>query len=130
MYINPSKLVFEDKNDIVDYVSKGLPPKKKDLEKVIDAIHGRPVDDPANEIVINPDLFIIEPDEFEDVIRRIYENNCRKRNYMIAAACIAGVILIGAKIAKHAKEKKEQDDFDAEVERFIIEHPELDVERM
>ena len=121
--IKPENILWESRNDVIDYVGHGLPPRKKDFEKVIDALHGR------NDINIPTDITIMDQDEFEDIVRRIYENNCRRRNRLIIIGAIAATIFIGAKIASHAK-KKEQDEFDAAVDRYIIEHPGVTVEEI
>ena len=129
LLINPKNIIFESKDDIIDYVCAGLAPRKKDFEAVMDAIADKHSGF-DNGITVSQDLFIMGQEEFEGILRRIYENNRRTRNYILAGIGIAAVVLIGAKIAKHAKEKKEQDEFDAAVDHFLVEHPDINLDRM
>ena len=126
LLVDPGRILFENSNDVVDYVSRGLPPRKKDFERVMDAIHNNSVD---NDVKIPDECFIINAEEFEAVLRRVYEANCRKRNALLIGLGVAAAACIGVKIAAHAKEKKELAEIDAEIDRWMVDHPEVTVER-
>ena len=127
LLVDPKNVVFESRTDIVDYVAKGIPPRKKDFNKVMEAIHQQGED--VDGVSIPSDIFIVDAEEFESVLRRIYEVNCRKRNLIIAGIGIAAALFVGSKIVSHAKEKKELAEIDAEIDRWIDEHPEVKVDR-
>ena len=120
MLINPNNVIFENVNDIVDYVNIGLPPRKKYFEKVIDGIWNRPTAD--NPIDISEDLCIVDKEEFESVLRHIYELNCRKRNLMIIGGTVLAAVVIGVKVANAAKAKKAEQEFDEFMDDFIEHH--------
>ena len=77
MFVCPSKILFENQTDIIDYVSQGIPPTRNDfviaLKKVrdIDNIFGSPVE---KDIVCN-------------VLSRVYEN--RRSRWIKGATTLA-----------------------------------------
>jgi len=134
LLVDPKSIVFEDRDDIINYVSKGLPPTKKNFKKVMAACSD-PIDEELNtyspdDVVIPKELMLsIDREEFISVMQKVYENNCRNRNIIIG---IAGALLVGfvaKKIASHAKEKKEIAEIDTEIANYIAEHPNVQVER-
>ena len=104
MFINPKKVAFETKDDIIDYVSGGfLPPRQSHFDKVINKVRN-PNDslDPTleckrgREVVID-DTVIPEGDRevLADVLTRVYGNRIEKRDIILT---VAGIGMIAAVI--------------------------------
>ena len=41
MIIDAKNIKFETQNDVIDYVAKGIPPRKKNFNQFIEAIGGK-----------------------------------------------------------------------------------------
>lgn len=83
---------FETRNDVIDYVCKGLPPKKSDYEKLVTTIRCPKEDD---EIHIDSSVCNeIDVETFTKVLDRVYEDNVRNRNIMIGVSIVAGICVV------------------------------------
>ena len=115
MLRQPEKIKFENQRDIVDYVSKGLPPKKSDYEKLTAAIKN-PLED-ASDKEAGKDLIItqnalqgVDPETFNMVLDRVYANNVKNRNIGLAVAGIFGVCLVAGLVVGGKNKKKDEDE--------------------
>lgn len=100
--MDPSKIKFENQGDVIDYVTKGIPPRKKDFDELMDSIRG--TDDPANHVVIAPGIeFDMDEDAFINAMNRVYKNRCRNRNILIGASIVVGGVVIAALSSQHSK---------------------------
>lgn len=123
-FIKPEKLIFENERDVIDYVAKGLPPKKENFNNVMKALHEKPIEIISNDEVdfdeleaeldsydddkveISPRVLNnIDPDTMEMVLRRVYDDNVRTRNTIIAIAGLTGVVIIGGMLFGGKKDK-------------------------
>ena len=127
-FINPERVVFESTDDIIDYVSKGIAPRRKDFNKVIRCINEPMTDDEiesasSNDVVIPDNIFIgIDKEQFKDVLTRVYRNNCRKRNGIVIGIS-AGVVMAIALGIRHAHKEAERDDrINEYIDRYVIEN--------
>lgn len=115
IFVKPEKVYFENQNDVIDYVTKGLPPRKKDFDKVIGSIgvekkeEGKPF---IPEAVLDMDA-----SELKDVLHRVYEDN--RKNYMIGGI-VAGSIIVGlvAALIIGGGDDKKSDNEEVEVYEF------------
>ena len=98
MLINPKYVKFNSTNDVVDYVTLGLPPTDKNMESIIDMLRKykddpdviRGIDTPLS---FNPYIYKEnDPETVAKVLARVNEN--RKTNAKIGL----GLAMIGAPI--------------------------------
>lgn len=83
---------FETRNDVIDYVCKGLPPRKADYERLRTTIRGTKVDE---KIHIDPIVKeSIDIDTFTKVLDHVYENNVRTRDIFITAGIVVASCII------------------------------------
>lgn len=104
--MNLNNLQFESQNDVIDYVTKGLPPKKKDFETLMDAVatHDPSDVDPSRHVIIAPGVeFDMDEDALINAMRRVYKNRCRNRNILIGASIVVGGVVIAALSSQHSK---------------------------
>ena len=81
---------FESQNDVIDYVCKGLPPRKVDYKRLITTIRGTNVDD---KIHVDPSVKeSIDVNTFTKVLDHVYENNVHRRNIFIIV-CVVGCVV-------------------------------------
>jgi hypothetical protein len=120
MIINPEKMVFENTTDIVDYVSRGLPPTRKNFEKVMLKVRCPDSEEhESNEVHIHERLFInCDNDTMTEALNRVYENRIRNRNITIAVVGIVAMGLIFGKMS-NGKHKKHKDEEDVNVDNFF-----------
>jgi hypothetical protein len=79
---------FETQNDVIDYVCKGLPPRKADYERLKTTIRGTKVDE---KIHINPTVKeSVDINTFTKVLDHVYENNVRIRDIFIT---VGGIVV-------------------------------------
>lgn len=112
---NPYKVKFENETDVVDYVTRGLPPTSKNYTAVMNAVRKvrrgiTDEDDEQPHVFINPDMTINCDDEtFEKIMDRIYENRIRNRNIGIG---VSGAVILGVLVglAKHRSSSKDDDE--------------------
>lgn len=117
--VPPERIAFEHEDDVIDYVTKGFPPSKKNFEKVISKIsHPDNIDAYSHkppragiEVVINS--YVI-PEEDRDVLeyalRRVYKNRIRNRNTALIIGGIAVIGIVGAMIKSNTKSSDSDDE--------------------
>lgn len=106
--MNLNNLQFESQNDVIDYVTKGLPPKKKDFETLMDAVatHDPSDVDPSRHVIIAPGVeFDMDEDALINAMRRVYKNRCHNRNILIGAGIIIGGVVLFHATTEHNKVK-------------------------
>lgn len=136
--INPKKVAFETEKDVIDYVSRGLPPTKKNYREFINRVRcpladlddGTYNDMVGNTVIIEESLFLnCDKDTLERSLERVYENRRRNRNIALAAiGIVAGVLIIGA-TRSEKKDRSEVSDSGkgASIDMSPDNFPEVDV---
>lgn len=97
MIISPKRVMFETEKDIIDYVSKGLPPSKDNFKLLIDMIK-----DPYgesniqnNKMNIDPSILLKQDKEtLEKVLKRVYENRVTDKNNICTGICIGIAVIV------------------------------------
>lgn len=99
MITSPDKIKFESRNDVIDYVTKGFPPTKKNYAKVKAIV--------AKSDAVGLDEHSIDAELFNSMLDRVYHDQVRNRNIMIGiAAGLTVSIIVGSVIsAGSAKEQ-------------------------
>lgn len=112
MLIKPEKIVFETPNDIIDYVSRGMVPCRKNFEQLM--YHVRVPDDQIIEVKEKRDIYVpaemfidIDQATFEATMRRVYENRVRNRNITLGIVGAVAVVAFVGGVCKHNSDKKE-----------------------
>jgi len=114
LLVKPENVVYETQYDIVDYVTKGLPPSRKNLNRVMATVYQPHSSESLQEkapdvIAISTDLFPSNNnDEFGLMLNRVYENNVRNRNFAIAG--IVGAFALGIFVGGSCHKSKDKDD--------------------
>lgn len=114
MIINPERIVFESTKDVVDYISKGLPPTKNQFDRLMNAVNN-PVDSteslrPGYDVIITKESVkdwndpIYVQNTVNEILHEVYRNKVAMRNTMIATGAI--VIIGGITIAILSSSKK------------------------
>lgn len=116
MITNPKKIYFETEKDIIDYVSKGIVPSRKNFSKVINGVIF-----PDNEISakekMGKDVVIKEgiiANEDKDAINRalniVYDNRVKNRNLTILGmvGLFAAGFFIGSSVSSSSSNKNEE----------------------
>ena len=89
MLIDPTKVVFETKDDIVDYVSKGLfPPTQSQFDQVMHKVKNPDESTDCSlgfrkgkEVIITNEVMSDEEKQIlADVLTRVYGNRVQNRN--------------------------------------------------
>ena len=98
--VNPKEVKFESSTDMIDYVSKGLPPTKKNFDALVTMIND-------DDLYIEGSTFM-NKQQFIDGLTRVYENNCRKRNAILIGAGVVVVAGVAGAIAykKHVEDSE------------------------
>ncbi len=120
--VKPGEISFETQNDIIDYITKGIPPRKHDFELVMSRFMNPDsdtniVDENGNKISSkSKDDVYISPmaiptdlksrELLEKAMERVYANRCRNRNILLGIAGISGVI--GLKMIKDNHNSKKE----------------------
>lgn len=110
MLMKPEKIAFEYANDVVDYVSRGMVPSRKNFEKIINKVKNPDEDDSitTNEVYIPKKIFInYDKDTMDITMRRVYENRVRNRNIGIG---IIGAMVLGLLIGGIASRSNDHED--------------------
>ena len=112
MIISPEKIVFENTTDIVDYVSRGMIPTRKNFEKVMLKVRCPDETEVAEDEVYIPNRIFINCDEnaLNDALTRVYENRVRNRNITLAVVGIAALSLLIGKASSSKKKNSDSDD--------------------
>ena len=96
MLCNPERVIFEYKTDVIDYVTKGMVPTKKNFNQVMEKVRTPDVVKPDQGVYI-PDGLFLNSDRysFEDIMQRVYKNRVRNRNIGLG---VAGIVVAGVLI--------------------------------
>ena len=120
----PENISFETQNDIIDYVCKGLPPRKQDFRKVVAAYRNPPAVDivdkdgkPINpnykdEVYISPHAIPNNQEAKEAVSKtldRVYVDRCRNRNIALGIAGITGLVALKCIFSGGCGKKDDED---------------------
>lgn len=107
MIIKPENIKFENTNDIIDYVTKGLPPIKKNYEKIIDKVMSPDSSqyvDNLNEVVLPEKIFGSTDNEtLMHVLDRVYDNRIKTIKHTAIGLGIGACLLGLFKIFKNSK---------------------------
>ena len=109
----PHQIQFDSKESIIDYVSRGLPPTKKNYQLLKEKIQNPDNEysdvTPGKDVIINEDLFNgINRQEFEEILDRVYKNQVRNRNITIGILGTVAIVCIAGGVHHHIEEKKEE----------------------
>lgn len=110
VFVQPTMIRFENKQDIVDYVSRGVMPTKKNFEAVMAQVRyptkGPRTQDPKR-VYIEDGVIPAEDRELvAALMERVYENRRWNRNVALATiGGVAGIVLLGT-LCSHASEKE------------------------
>ena len=110
MLIDPKKVQFESKNDVIDYVTRGfIPPRREHFKQVMDKVKNP---DPAgsnqsekwgNEVTISEEkISEKEREELGDILPKVYENRVRNRTKFLIGS---GVALLSAIAFSRSRKK-------------------------
>lgn len=107
--IKPEDIKFESVDDVVDYVALGLPPTKKNYEKLRAAVGTYPTSEDSKINISRGAFLELDRQDLQIVLDRVYRDNCRNRNIVLA---VTGAIVVGAIAAvccagKEDKKEKE-----------------------
>ena len=96
MLTDPKNILFENSTDLVDYVSKGIPPRKKNYEKLKIAM-ANPVSNPefygGKSVAVGKKLVEdLTQEELIKIFDQFYAN--QRKNYAIGAVIGVGVAAI------------------------------------
>ena len=115
MIIDPKNIVFENTKDVVDYISRGIPPTKKQYERVMYAVNhplkkGQSLDGVDvviyEEDIINWSNSNYVQDSVNAILDEVHRN--RVRNAEIAIATGLAIVLTGNIIRKKRKKKEKR----------------------
>lgn len=83
MVTNPNNLVFETREDVIDFITFGIVPNRENAQRVIAGIRDDTAINPAVQINFIPE----DRKELADVLERVYEN-MRTMQYVAAGAIV------------------------------------------
>lgn len=117
MITKPDKIKFESSMDVVDYISKGIVPTRRNFDDIIQKVR-YPDEEGSTPVEGKPymprRIFInISNDEMIEVLDRVYKNRVRNRNIRISIASIITAGLLFCGISNH-QSKKDDDEEDEE----------------
>lgn len=115
MLLDPSKIVFESKEDVIDYITKGLPPTRDNFEKVMAAMNN-PVHDcytrNPGEVIIKESAVNCSEKEIitvNEICRQVYNNRRRNRNIAIGIGIgVTAAVVIGYVSANSSDDDKKK----------------------
>jgi len=118
--MNPAQIQFESQNDVIDYVTKGLPPRKKDFQSLMDAIEHRSPDDasvdkenPGSRVIIRQGIeFDMDDDALVNALNHIYKNRVHNRNILIGAGVVIGALVFMGGMKQHNRIKELESECD------------------
>ncbi len=88
MIVNPDKVKIETQKDLVDLVTKGLPPTQKTYDKVLQGL------EPSGDDAEGGLLSCVSEEEFRELLDQMYKNN--RRNTTAWAAAVGGMAVLAA----------------------------------
>lgn len=103
LFIKPDAIVFEKHEDILDYVTLGVPPTRRNFDALMEAIHTTYDDvciddgskDGEQDLILKKNIIPdeIDPDVYEEILRTTYHN----RIINTVGVSICGILLtVGA----------------------------------
>lgn len=106
--INPKRIKFENRNDVIDYVARGLPPTKKQYAAFAAAMQNpvAVIDPESKGVQIGTTIVSGPEDDINEILDRVYADRIHNRN--IAIGTIGGVLVVtGALLFKGHSDKPE-----------------------
>ena len=120
MIVQPERIAFTEQDDIIDYVTKGLPPTKKNFEKVISKVKNpdnsgdfyyRNAPKAGVEVVINDYVVPYDQrDQLDHTLKRVYKNRIRNRNTILIVGGLAVLGALGILIGGGGSSKNDDSD--------------------
>ena len=120
MVVQPERIAFTEQDDIIDYVTKGLPPTKKNFEKVISKVKNpdnsgdfyyRNAPKAGVEVVINDYVVPYDQrDQLDHTLKRVYKNRIQNRNTILIVGGLAVLGAIGILIGGGGSSKNDDSD--------------------
>ena len=120
MVVQPERIAFTEQDDIIDYVTKGLPPTKKNFEKVISKVKNpdnsgdfyyRNAPKAGVEVVINDYVVPYDQrDQLDHTLKRVYKNRIRNRNTILIVGGLAVLGALGILIGGGGSSKNDDSD--------------------
>jgi len=106
MLTKPENIKFESHEDIVDYISKGLPPTKNNYDKIVDKIlysDSNDTPDSKIDLIVRERLFNdIDKPTFVNTLDRVYTNRLKNLNNLLITASIGiGTFILGKLLKRH-----------------------------
>lgn len=99
MVSSPNSLVFETREDVIDFISLGIVPSRENARRVIESIRSDVVTTPAVQINFIPQDRL----EMADVLERVYEN-IRTMQYVAAGAIVTSGT-VGFLLGRHTRRR-------------------------
>lgn len=97
LVIKPEHVVFENANDVVDYVALGMPPTKNNFNKVMEAIDRSDEKAYRSNVYVPDKILNVTDEQFKQVINQVYHDRCRNRNMVLGVGAVVTVgLLLGA----------------------------------
>lgn len=131
MLTNPKKLKFESVSDLADFISKGIPPFKKDFDNFIVQVEvpsALPVRS-SDEVYIPGDIVPADQRQvLAEAFKRVYENRRRHMWYGIGALSILALIFGGVQMKKYHERKKETEINDSFHDEWYDDYEDCDCE--
>jgi hypothetical protein len=113
MFIKPKRIKFENRNDIIDYVAKGVIPSKENYNNLSDGIRNpfkaqEELDDAKGYQPVIEDYALegISREDMSDIIYQIYKDRVNNRNNIIKIASTAAAVSVFAAISAKKKSKE------------------------
>lgn len=85
MLYPPVNCVFDSEKDIVNYIMKGVPPKKEQIQYVLQSIGNN------GNVTINFDPSY-DPEMFQDLMMEVYHNTVMIKSIGLAASILSGLL--------------------------------------
>jgi len=116
MLVEPKRVVFKERSDIVDYITMGfLPPPEEYFHQVMRKVRNPDPDDESSrkkvgkEVVITEDVIHEEDrDTVESVMKRVYYNRMRNCNKFLVGLGAVALVLTGQAARRKKKNKKRE----------------------
>lgn len=113
LFIKPEAVVFEKQEDVIDYITLGLPPSGRNFESIMEALHTSYRDDVCidkgardgqNDLIIKQNIIPdeIDLDVYEQILKRTYQNRLVNTAFGAGLIVVAGVagFFIGKSIGR------------------------------
>ena len=102
MLVNPKRVKFSSKRDVLDYVTKGFfPPRKVHFNRVLDKLRTPDQDNEETRAKLGREVVILnnimseeDRNSLKSVIEDIYANRVRNRNILFGTIGVVGLLKI------------------------------------